>query len=154
MATKTVSIPTKFKTINGESILGTGDISVASTGVSVESVIVTLPCGEDIGLTLTNYKYLNLTVGTWASGDLHIEFGQESSSYSLDEPIKIEFFKNGSSLQWTMFITYNQVNLNMLNAKTTKLYVEVGGDHSLLFNFSADNATSSDIIQLYGYGIK
>lgn len=157
MSTRTVSIPTKFKTINGESILGTGDIPVASTGVSVESIYITLVPDEDISINLSEYRYLNLTVDTFSSStNLTIETGAQSASFPLGEPLKIELFKRGSSAlaRWHLFVHYNKINPQMLNSKTATLYTDTRYLNSILFNFNGQDLVSSDYIILFGYGIK
>ena len=127
-----------------------GDTGTAN----VDDIYMSIVADEDVGLNLSQYKYLNLTIESWTSGNLIIEMVQTGLSYPTDEPLKIELFKKGSSLQWTMFIYYNEINPKLLNTKNTKLYVEVASVNSILFNFYGDDVGSSDYINLFGYALK
>ena len=101
---------------------------------NVDNIFMTLVADEDVGLNISQYKYLNLTIDSWTSGNLIVEMSKTGLSYPTDEPLKIELFKRGSALTWVMFIYYNEINPQLLNTKTTKLYVEQANVNSILFN--------------------
>lgn len=168
MSTRTVSIPTKFKTINGESILGTGDISVASTGGSVESINFTTIGDTDNYFELTGYKYGKLLVYNGSLNEptsakkipLRIQVADSSLALDgVDIPIYgdilyaiIEFFDCSNEAYWLVKISYwDNVNVKWSDQDYFKLSKS---DRDLQFVFKADYQGSTYTLYVQGFGIK
>lgn len=168
MASKTVQIPTKFKTINGVSILGTGNISVASTGVSVESINFTTIGDTDNYFELTGYKYGKLLVyngslnGPTSAKKIPLRIQVADSSLALDGvdiPIYgdilyaiIEFFDCSNEAYWLVKISYwDNVNVKWSDQDYFKLSKS---DRDLQFVFKADYQGSTYTLYVQGFGIK
>lgn len=168
MATKTVQIPTKFKTINGASILGTGDISVASTGGSVESINFATSGDADNYFNLTNYKYGKLLVYNGSLNEptsakripLRIQVADSSLALDgVDIPIYgdilyaiIEFFDCSNEAYWLVKISYwDNVNVKWSDQDYFKLSKS---DRDLQFVFKAGYEGSTYTLYVQGFGIK
>lgn len=168
MASKTVQIPTKFKTINGVSILGTGNISVASTGVSVESINFTTIGDTDNYFELTGYKYGKLLVYNGSLNEptsakkipLRIQVADSSLALDgVDIPIYgdilyaiIEFFDCSNEAYWLVKISYwDNVNVKWSDQDYFKLSKS---DRDLQFVFKADYQGSTYTLYVQGFGIK
>lgn len=168
MPTKTVQIPTKFKTINGESILGTGDISVASTGGSVESINFTTTGDADNYFSLTNYKYGKLLV---YNGSLHeststkkipLRIQAADSNIQIDGvdiPLYgeilyaiIEIFDCSNEGYWLIKVSYwDNTNFKWSDQDYFKI---TKSERYLQFVFKAGYEGSTYTVYVQGFGIK
>lgn len=168
MSTKTVQIPTKFKTINGVSILGTGNISVASTGGSVESINFTTIGDTDNYFDLTGYKYGKLLV---YNGSLHESTSakkiplriQVADSNILIDGVDIplygdilyaiiEFFDCSNEAYWLVKISYwDNTNVKWVEQDYFKI---TRSDRYIQFAFKADYQGSTYTVYVQGFGIK
>ena len=168
MSTKTVQIPTKFKTINGVSILGTGDISVASTGGGVESINFTTSGDTDNYFDLTDYKYGKLLV---YNGSLHESTStkkiplriQVADSNILIDGVDIplygeilyaiiEFFDCYNEGYWLIKISYwDNANVKWSEQDYFKLSKS---EKCLQFVFKAGYQGSTYTVYVQGFGIK
>ena len=160
MASKTVQIPTKFKTINGVSILGTGDISVASTGGSVESINFTTIGDTDNYFDLTDYKYGKLLVTSTKKIPLRIQVADSNILIDgVDIPLYgeilyaiIEFFDCSNEAYWLVKVSYwDNANVKWSEQDYFKLSKS---EKCLQFVFKAGYQGSTYTVYVQGFGIK
>lgn len=169
MSTRTVSIPTKFKTINSQTITGTGNIEItASGGGSVESINFTTIGDTDNYFELTDYKYGKLLV---YNGSLHeststkkipLRIQVADSSLAIDGvdiPLYgeilyaiIEFFDCSNEGYWLIKISYwDNANVKWSEQDYFKL---PKSDKYIQFAFKIGYQGSTYTVYVQGFGIK